>query len=82
VRLAEFRRPLGQAPEIIRAAPVVERGSTAFNDRHRVQNGEHLSGIALRYGVSVAEILGVNPRLQPDRIVAGQWIELPVKGGS
>ncbi|MBT8487542.1 MAG: D-alanyl-D-alanine carboxypeptidase/D-alanyl-D-alanine-endopeptidase [Gemmatimonadetes bacterium] len=82
VRLAEFKRPDGQVP------PLVSDGrddtpvrSTAFSDRHRVSRGESLSTIALRYGVSVDDILDVNPRMEANRIIAGQWLELPRRGG-
>lgn len=82
VRLAEFRRPDGEAPVLATeesvASPV---RATAFSDRHRVARGENLSAIAQRYGVTVGEIINVNPRLEPNRIIAGQWLELPRRGG-
>lgn len=82
VRLAEFERPDGQVPVLAMEeddAPPLR--STAFSDRHRVARGESLSAIALRYGVSVDEILDVNPRIEANRIIAGQWLELPRRGG-
>lgn len=83
VRLAELRRPEGTAPVVVvEAETAPSRSATAFSDRHRVARGESLSVIATRYGVTVDEILHVNPRIEPDRIVAGQWIELPQRGGS
>ena len=80
-RLADFRRPAGTAPEISAEAAPLER-ATAFADRHRVNRGENLSGIALRYGVSVDAILRVNPRVDANRIQAGQWLELPDRAAS
>lgn len=75
-RLAEFRRAPGTAPEIVEDTPAPVR-STAFADRHLVARGENLSSIALRYGVSVESILRVNPRVEANRITAGQWLDLP-----
>lgn len=46
--------------------------------RHTVRRGETLSTIAARYGVTVAAIMGANPRItDPDRIRAGQSIVIP-----
>lgn len=82
VRLAEFRRPAGEMTALAFEQPADPPiRSTAFSDRHRVANGENLSAIAVRYGVTVEEILNVNPRLEPNRIIAGQWLELPRRGG-
>jgi D-alanyl-D-alanine carboxypeptidase/D-alanyl-D-alanine-endopeptidase (penicillin-binding protein 4) len=76
VRLAEFRRPTDDAV-VVAEAEDASTSSRSSGDRHRVASGENLSGIAKRYGVTVDEILDVNPRLEPNRIVAGQWLELP-----
>lgn len=82
VRLAEFRRPESELPALALEQPVdPPNQATAFSDRHRVARGENLSAIALRYGVTVDEILSVNPRVEPNRIIAGQWLELPRRGG-
>ena len=81
-QLAEFRRASGSVPAIVaETEPPVSR-STAFNDRHRVARGENLIGIARRYGVTIDEILRVNPRVDRNRIMAGQWLEIPKQGGS
>lgn len=80
-RLASFRRPAGTAPDVSEATAPPSR-ATAFEDRHRIARGESLSGIALRYGVSVDAILRVNPRVDANRIRAGQWLELPRDPGS
>lgn len=79
-RLAEFRRAPGTAPDILAETPEPSR-TTAFADRHLVARGENLSSIALRYGLSVESILRVNPRLEANRIVAGQWLDLPGSEG-
>jgi D-alanyl-D-alanine carboxypeptidase/D-alanyl-D-alanine-endopeptidase (penicillin-binding protein 4) len=80
-RLAEFRRSPGQVPAIVAETPPPDRGLTAFTERHRVARGENLTAIAYRYGVTVPEILRVNPRVSANRIVAGQWLEIPQRGG-
>jgi len=79
-RLASFSRSPGQVPEIVaETAPPATR-ATAAGDRHRVARGENLTSIASRYRVTIAEILRVNPRIEANRIVAGQWIEIPQHG--
>jgi D-alanyl-D-alanine carboxypeptidase/D-alanyl-D-alanine-endopeptidase (penicillin-binding protein 4) len=80
-RLAEFRRDPGHVPVIVAETPPPLRAAGLTN-RHRVAQGESLSVIATRYGLSVDEILHVNPRIEAHRILAGQWIELPQRAGS
>jgi D-alanyl-D-alanine carboxypeptidase/D-alanyl-D-alanine-endopeptidase (penicillin-binding protein 4) len=80
-RLAEFRRSPDQVPAIASETAGPARPTTAFSDRHRVAQGENLSAIAFRYGITLDELLRVNPRLEADRIVAGQWVEIPQPGG-
>lgn len=81
-RLAEYTRPEGFAPTMVAEETPPPSRATAFADRHRISRGESLSEIAQRYGVTTAEILELNPRVRANRIIAGQWIELPKKGGS
>lgn len=54
-------------------------GTTAADERrHTVRRGETLSGIAARYGVSVADILRANRHISnPDCIRAGQTLVIP-----
>jgi LysM repeat protein len=47
-----------------------------------VASGENLSSIAVRYGVSLDEILRLNPQIEPNRIMPGEWIDVPQQGGS
>lgn len=54
-------------------AQVVETG-------HRVRNGETLSVIASRYGVSVTRLAQLNRLQRPYRIRAGQVLTLPDRG--
>ena len=80
-RLAEFRRAPGTVPTIVAETKVPASRSTTLNDRHRIARGENLLGIARRYRVTIDEILQVNPRVDRNRIVAGQWLEIPSPGG-
>lgn len=82
VQLASFRRAPDNVPVIVAEAPVRVRRGLTTTDRHQVTQGENLSGIASRHGVTLAEILRANPRIEPNRIVAGQWIEIPQRGGA
>ena len=59
-------RPAAAAP----AAPPAAR-------THVVQAGEHLTGIARRYGVSIASIASANGIADPSRIFAGQRLTIP-----
>ena len=49
--------------------------STPFT--HSIQEGDTLSGIALRYGSSVDAILGVNPGVNPNLLVIGEEVVIP-----
>ncbi len=44
---------------------------------HTVQSGEHLTGIARRYGVSITSISQANGISNPSRIYAGQRLTIP-----
>jgi soluble lytic murein transglycosylase-like protein len=44
--------------------------------------GEHLTGIAKRYGVTIADIASANRLADPSRIFAGQQLTIPGKGGA
>lgn len=85
VALAAFRRP-ETAPLPIQlvsldlATPVPL--DVAGANRHQVASGESLWVIAGRYGLTVEELVGANPLLEPNRIVAGEWLEIPSRVGS
>ncbi len=49
---------------------------------HTVEEGETLSIIAQNYGVTVEAIVDANGLTDPDRIIAGQTLIIPVAGGS
>jgi D-alanyl-D-alanine carboxypeptidase/D-alanyl-D-alanine-endopeptidase (penicillin-binding protein 4) len=82
--LASFRRddtptiPARLATSSV-TAPALAPGDAS--NRHRVETGENLSGIAGRYGITVDDLVRANPLVAPDRIIAGQWIDIPLPGG-
>ena len=82
IRMAEFRRPEGEVPIVVVEAAADAERPTVSSGLHRVARGENLSVIARRYGVSVDELLRANPRIESGRIMAGQWLQLPRRGGS
>ena len=65
------------------AAPAVPAAAPAppvappIGTVHVVARGETLSGIALRYGVTVADIVAANAIANPSRIFAGQRFAIP-----
>ena len=81
VRLANFQRSPGTAPPVYQETADMSSTAVSTADRHRVSRGESLSGIALRYGVSVDDLLELNPRLDRNRIFAGQWLTISRRGG-
>lgn len=81
VRLANFQRSPGTAPPVNQETADMSSTAVSTADRHRVSRGESLSGIALRYGVSVDDLLELNPRLDRNRIFAGQWLTISRRGG-
>lgn len=54
---------------------------SAETKKHEVQSGETLYSIARMYKVSVADLLKMNPNLNPDYIMAGQKINVPSTTG-
>ena len=63
-------RPAAAAPSTPAPAPAVPR-------THTVRSGEHLTGIARQYGVTIAEIVAANGIANASRIYAGQRLTIP-----
>ena len=80
-RLASFRRAPEDVPLITADTPAPARPAFTGMDRHQVTSGESLAAIANRYGVRLDDIFSANPQIEPNRILAGQWIEIPQRGG-
>lgn len=73
------RRPRGKAPAAVgTAAAVWFTTSTAHAGEHVVAPGETLSSIARRYGTTVEALAKVNRLANPDLIVAGQRLRVPL----
>jgi LysM repeat protein len=45
--------------------------------RHHVSHGESMDGIARRYGIALEDLLRANPSVEPRRLKAGAWLEIP-----
>ena len=80
-RLAQFQRAPGQAPMVTVAETTSATEGTADDGRYRVRSGESLSLIAQRLGLTLDAMLRANPRVEPNRIFAGQWLAVPQPGG-
>ena len=81
-RLAEFMRSPERGPNA-RVEEIDERTvpSGQSPQRYQIVSGDNLSAIAYRYGLTLNEMLRANPRIEPNRIVAGQWLTIPQRGG-
>jgi D-alanyl-D-alanine carboxypeptidase/D-alanyl-D-alanine-endopeptidase (penicillin-binding protein 4) len=82
--LAAFRRPAGTPPPVVLASAAAELQAALVDraSRHRVTSGESLPVIAERYGLTIEELVGANPMLDTDGIVAGEWLDIPQRVGS
>ncbi|MGH2787092.1 MAG: lytic transglycosylase domain-containing protein [Actinomycetota bacterium] len=74
------RRPVSRGPAAVGAATAVwMAGSQAAHaGTHMVSSGETLSGIAARYGTTVAALVRANHLPDPNLIITGQRIRMPV----
>lgn len=59
-----------------RAAKSESKEGPETPDEYVVQDGDSLSGIAVRYGISVARIERLNPDLDPNTLATDQVIKL------
>lgn len=80
-RLARFTRGPGAA-RVAAAAVPDPRPPLEVPDRYRVRPGESFSTIARRHGVTLDELLRLNPDVEPRRLRAGQWILIPPPPGA
>jgi serine-type D-Ala-D-Ala carboxypeptidase/endopeptidase (penicillin-binding protein 4) len=81
-RLANFARgPEGRPAQTVAELPSLASDSADETGRYQVRNGENLTAIAQRHGVTLDEILRANPRLEPNRIYSGQWLAIPQRNG-
>ena len=81
-RLAAFSRGPGGAPSVVVENPLPSRTQAGVaSERYRVLEGDNLSVIAQRLGLSLNAVLRANPTLDPNRILPGQWIAVPRRSG-
>lgn len=76
--LASFGRTIIPDPALRFAAGLSEP-DPAGPARYHVARGENLTTIADRHGIAVDILMEANPGLQSNRVVAGQWIEIPAR---
>ena len=80
-RLAQFARVPGRAPPVTVTEAAPEPRDEGDDGRYRVRSSESLSVIAHRLGLTLDAMLRANPRVEPNRILAGQWLAIPQPGG-
>jgi len=73
VRLASFSRG-ADALEFVVPDP---ESPVSTTERYQVRSGESFTTIARRHRVTLDELLQANPRIEPRRLQAGQWIVIP-----
>ena len=77
VLLASFDRSVSADPNV-RFAEELEPDDQGPR-RYLVARGESLAVIADRHGIELTTLLEANPDLQAQRVVAGQWLEIPAR---
>lgn len=70
--------PPEPAPEVRLADWVTRQGGLIGGGRHRMEAGETAWGIATQLGVSVWVLRAMNPTLDLDHLMVGDWIDFPV----
>jgi D-alanyl-D-alanine carboxypeptidase/D-alanyl-D-alanine-endopeptidase (penicillin-binding protein 4) len=53
------------------------RAAAALPREHEIQPGETLDAIAKRYGITLQQLEGANPGLNPRRLIPGRTVRLP-----
>jgi hypothetical protein len=76
VLLASFDRAVSADPNL-RFVEGLDDASNRGARRHLVARGESLAVIADRHGVPLTTLLEANPDVPPNRVVAGQWLDIP-----
>ena len=79
--LASFGRDVSPDPAL-RFAEGLSVPDSAAPSRYQVARGENLAAIASRHGLAVDALIRANPDLQADRVVAGQWLDIPPRGAT
>lgn len=66
------------SPEVQLAAWVTRQGGLIGNGQHQMAYGETAWGIATQLGVPVWVLRTMNPHLDLDRLMVGDWLAYPV----
>ena len=69
--------PAAEAPAAPEAAPVASPSPATF--AYTVQEGEDITAIVVKFGVSASEIRELNNLGESDTLKAGQTIKLPAE---
>jgi LysM repeat protein len=69
--------PAAAPPSRSGSSPTPAAAPASARRTHTVRAGEHLTGIARHYGVSIGSIVGANGITNPSRIFAGQRLAIP-----
>ncbi len=77
--LASFGRAVSSNPAQRFAEGLSEPDADAPS-RYQVARGENLALIADRHGLAIDDLIEANPDLQANRVVAGQWLDIPRRG--
>jgi membrane-bound lytic murein transglycosylase D len=77
-RPSELRVPQGRGPTFERNYAEIPPAERVTFVEHRVEEGETLSHIAVRYGVLVADLDAANPGLRPRYLRIGTVLTVPV----
>lgn len=77
VRLASFTRGSDADFRVAQLPPPPVPTDPGGAQRHRVERGETLDGIARRYRLTLEELMRANPAVEPRRLMAGTWLEIP-----
>ena len=73
----EAAKDAAPAAEAEKAAAVPEKAEAAATTTYVVQEGDDMTGVSIRWGVSAAEIRELNNLAEGDQLVPGQIIKLP-----
>ena len=65
-------------PDTIASRSIPVRPATSARQTHTVIKGESFSSISEKYGISVGELLKLNPMSDPRKLQIGQTLRLPI----
>jgi LysM repeat protein len=81
VTLQPEAQPMPSPVENVAPTPISE-SATGDPEIYVVQQGDSLFGIALRYNVTVQQLMDANNLTNPDFLFSGQRLEIPVAGAT